>query len=398
MDNYKLRVSLLGGCSIVCGEKSINSESLHSKKIWQLMSYLIAHRHREITQEELLSVVYSEDASTNPANALKTLMHRVRAALDELDGPGGRNLILQRDGSYCWNNAINTMVDFEEFDALYSAAQGEKDEDKALALRLQAMRLYKGDFLPKFAHEAWVVPINTYYHSRYMQLVHEAIECLSQREEYDEVVDVCYAAIAIDPFDDNLYFHLIKSLINMGQYQAALSQYENTKKLFFSEFGVTPSEELQALYKETLKSTQGVETDIGEVKKKLFQDEGAGAFFCEYEIFKDIYNVEIRAAARTGRPMHICLFTASSVKGRSVSAGAMDTAMQKLIESVRHSLRRGDCFTRYSVSQLLLLLPLNTNETVERVLHRVVRNYKSEYPRSPIVLDYSFQPVDAIIK
>lgn len=398
MDDSRLEVSLLGGCSISCAGRAIDTDALHSKKIWQLLGFLITYRHREVTRSELLGAVYAEDASANPTNALKTLMHRVRASLDALGGPGGKNIILQREGGYCWNNALNTRVDTEEFDALFAAAQAEEDADRGLELRLRAIKLYRGDYMPKFAMESWVLPIYIYYHSRYMQLVHEAVERLSQKGEYDEAVDVCYAAIAIEPFDDSLYCRLIKALVNLGQNQAALSQYEKTKKLFFSEFGVTPSEELQALYRETLKSTHSVETDISEVKRKLYQDEDGGAFFCEYEIFKDIYNVAVRAAARTGKPMHVCLLTAGSAEGRALSAKAMDGAMNRLIESVRRSLRRGDCFARYSVSQLILLLPLNTNETVERVLRRLARNFKTEYPRSPIALDYSFQPVDAIIR
>lgn len=395
--NDKLEVSLLGGCTISCGGRSLDAETLRSKKIWQLLGYLVTFRSREISQDELLSIAYSEDASTNPANALKTLMHRVRASLDELDGPGGKTIIVQRGGGYHWNNALDTEVDIEVFDRLYGAIQTENDESARLDLLLRAIKLYKGDYMPKFSMEPWSIPIVAYYHSRYLQLVTEAIEILSKRAEYDEIVDICYAAINIDPFSDTLYYHLIDSLVKMGQLQAAMTQYEKTTKLFYREFGVTPPERLQALYRDILRSTQGIETDLSLVQKKLRQDEGNGAFVCEYEIFKDIYNVEIRAAGRTGRPMHICLLTAKPAEGRTLSPVAMDETMQKLIASVGSSLRKGDCMARYSVTQLVLLLPLNTNETVERVLHRVTKNYKSEYPHSPVKLDYSFQPVEALI-
>lgn len=399
MEEKKLRVSLLGGCAISYGEKTLDLENLRSKKIWQLLGFLVTFRFREISQDELLSIAYAEDASTNPANALKTLIHRVRAALDELGGGlSGKTLILQRGGSYCWNNSIETEADIEGFDRLYASAQTEKDEDRKLDILLKATRLYKGDYMPKFSLEPWAIPINTYYHSRYLQLVDEALSMLSARSEYDDIVDLCYSAITIEPFSDTLYYNLIDSLVKLGQLQAAMIQYEKTTKLFYREFGVTPPEKLQALYKEILSSTQGVETDITQVQKKLSQDEGRGAFVCEYEIFKDIYNVEVRAAGRTGRPMHICLITARPLEGRTLSNMAMNEAMQKLISSVKASLRKGDCLARYSVTQLVLLLPLNTNETVERVLHRVTKNYKADYPRSPLSLDYSFQPVEAVIK
>lgn len=394
-----LRVSFFGGNSIAYNDKTIDGNNLRSKKIWSLLSYLIIFRNREISQNDLIELIYSEDKSLNPMNALKTLMHRVRTSLNELGYMGGKNLVLQQNGSYKWNPNVSVDLDTDRFETLCEKISSSSlSEEDTISLSLDATALYKGDFLPKFSTDAWVIPLHTYYRSKYMNLVHNVVSLLMQRQSYEQVVSVCRDAITIDPYDELLYYNLMLSLINLNQTQAALSQYENTTKLFYKEFGVTPSEELQSLYKQIIKSTQSVEMDISAVKQRLREeDDSGGAFFCEYEFFKDIYRLEVRTAARTGKPVHICLLSIVPPGQEALSTKTVNTAMDKLIACVHDTLRKGDTFSRYSVSQLVIMLPLTTYENADSVLKRIVKFFLANHPRTPIELNYSFQPIDAVM-
>lgn len=394
-----LQVSFFGGNSISYGEKTLDGNSLRSKKIWSLLAYLIAFRNKDISQNDLIELIYSEDKSSNPLNALKTLMHRVRTSLDELSYMGGKNLILQQSGSYKWNRSVPIDVDTDRFEALCERLSAPGlTETEIIELSQAAIDLYTGDFLPKFSTEAWVIPLHTYFRSKYINLVHNTVNLLMQRQEYQAVVSLCRKAITIDPYDELLYYNLMLALINLNQAQAALSQYESTTKLFYKEFGVTPSEDLQSLYRQIIKSSQSVEMDISAVKNRLREENGGeGSFFCEYEFFKDIYRLEVRTAARTGKPVHICLLSVVSPNQEALSVKAINSAMDKLITCVHNTLRKGDTFSRYSVSQLVIMLPLTTYESADSVLKRIVKSFRAAHPRSPAALDYSFQPIDAVM-
>ena len=84
-DNQILRVSMLGGCSIAWGGRTIDDVSYRSRKPWLLLEYLITFRNRDISQEELVDLLYPNEKGANPTGALKTLVYRVRSMLEDLD-------------------------------------------------------------------------------------------------------------------------------------------------------------------------------------------------------------------------------------------------------------------------------------------------------------------------
>ena len=118
-----------------------------------------------------------------------------------------------------------------------------------------------------------------------------------------------------------------------------------------------------------------------------------GAFCCEPSVFRDIYQLETRAIERTGDSIFLCLLTISNLKGELLKPAVQTRAMDELGESIRNSLRRGDIFSRYSVSQYLMLLPTATYENGENVLKRIIQNFKKEYSRKDLSITYSLQSV-----
>lgn len=394
-DPEKLYINMLGGCSLAYRGHSISDQVIRSKKPWLLLEYLIAFRSRELSQTELIDAVYPEGKSENPVNALKTLVHRIRAMLAELEFGDTKNMILQARGTYMWNNALSFDVDVDLFESLYNfALSSEAHDDERLECLISAITLYSGDLLPKSSMESWVVQLSAYYHSRYIDAVHRTCNLLRDRTRHEEIVTICQGAIKIDAFDEMLYFHLIRSLIDLGRHQTALTVYRDMTNLFYREFGVTPSENLTALYRDIIKSIHTVETDLNVIKENLREnDDRKGAYLCEYEIFKDIYRLEVRAAARSGESVFLCLMSLDISDGVP-SPKLLSTNMDRLSESIRLSLRRGDVFAKYSVSQFLLMLPTVTYENCEMVVARIIRRFKKGTPNCPFRPAFSIQPID----
>ena len=65
--------------------------------------------------------------------------------------------------------------------------------------------------------------------------------------------------------------------------------------------------------------------------------------------------------------------------------------MNHLNSAIADSLRRGDAYTRYSVSQYLILLPAVSYEDSDAVMHRIIRNYRKSYSRKELNIHYSIQ-------
>lgn len=392
-----IRVSMFGGCSLTCEGKTIDSKNVHSKRIWTLLEYFITYRYKAVTHDELIELLYPNGKSDTPLSALKTQIHRTRNALNELGFIDGKDIILQCSGGYIWNPDIPLEVDVESFESLVNeAATLDADKDTQLQLRLNAINLYKGDFLPDAAMETWAVSITTYYRYLYMNNVIFALEELFERNRCSEVISYAQKAIAIDPYEERLYYYLLLALANTNQIIAAKTQYEKMTKLFYSEFGTTPSTDLQAIYKKLSKSDNGVEKDLGIIKSHMKEEsEKRGAFYCEYEFFKDIYRLEIRSAVRKGLPIHICLINVGGKDGTALSKKTQDTVMNKLSESIRYSLRGGDIFSRYSISQYVILLPQANYENSVIVLERILKKFRQDNSHSPASITYTLQEIDS---
>ncbi len=398
MTDNRLYIQMLGGCSLRYGTHVVDDRTYRSKKLWTLLEYMIAFRDRQVSQEELINLIYPNEKSANPAGALKTLVYRIRNMLDDLQYVSSHDMILVSRGTYAWNNELDFELDVDRFEQLCHKADSPWTQpEERLNCCLSAAALYSGDFLPKSASEEWVVPFSIYYHSMYIRLVHTTVDLLEEAGRWEEVVSLCEQAIQVDAYEEFFYYHLILALSKTGRNQAALDQYKKMYDIFYTQIGVTPSPELTALYKEIIKTTRELESDLTVIQASLkSDDEGRGAFLCELEVFKDIYNLEVRSASRTGRPMFLCLITASDRHGGQPPLKQLQQYMSKLRVCILGSLRRGDIVAQYSIAQYILLLPTTTVENCQMVMERILNRFRDQHPRCPLQIEYSVQSMDVM--
>ena len=114
-------VSMLGGLRLEVEGKVLTDQVNRSQKLWNVLCYLLLHRDRDVTQAELVELLWPGENSSNPVNALKTLLYRVRSLLEPMF-PDGVAPILSKRGAYCWNPAVDCRLDIDRFDALYARA------------------------------------------------------------------------------------------------------------------------------------------------------------------------------------------------------------------------------------------------------------------------------------
>ena len=248
-----LHVSLLGEFTLSFGENQINETQNRSKKVWLLLAYLLCHHNRVVSQSELLDLLWSDDKEgSNPANALKTTLHRARAMLDQLSEGAGHRMILSKNGGYTWNSDIPLVLDTEEFDRLCQTSAA--DEDTLLSAYLSALELYHGEFLNKLSTESWIVPMTAYYHNLYIRTVLQTIPVLMSRGEFQQAADLCRAAIPVEPYHEGLYQLLMQALAALNDQSGAAAAYEELSSRLFTDFGIKPSEETRTVYRAATRS------------------------------------------------------------------------------------------------------------------------------------------------
>lgn len=398
-----LKIRMLGGCSLSYGDKTIGDPNYHTKKPWMLLAYLITFRSREIPVDELINLLYPGEHGKSPQGALKTVVYRARAVLEELGMPDNREMILVTRGSYAWNTDVPVKFDMDLFELACqrSASPWLTPEDR-LETCQSALALYRGDFLAKAMGENWVRRIAERYHSLYIHLVQTAAGLMAAQERWEDIVPVCGRAIQIDAYEESFYFYLIRGLVKTGQARQALERYKRMYSLFYTELGLTPSAAVTELYQEISQANRQNASheseDLAAISRFLLRDDQlAGAFFCELEVFTDIYNLEARSIARSGRGVCLCMISASMRDGSTPPLRLLNGYMENLADCIRDTLRKGDVATQYSSNQFLLLLPAPSAGRAKLALDRILSRFTERYPRCPLLLRTSVRPVEAVL-
>ena len=395
MNGPTLQVQMLGQFTLRYGDRTISDSDDRSRRVWSLLAYMLYNHGRSFAQEELIHLYWSNnEKSADPGNALKSIFHRIRTALDKLQPGLGRLLIRRKAGRYFWNNAMPLSLDIEDFEAHFHAAEAAGDDDVRLAEYQAALALYAGDPLPRMTDEIWTIPIVAYYHSLYTRAAAGAIELLEKQERTAEAVALCRRAIHIEPYQEDLYEHLMRGLLRTGDMKGAMSVYEEMSEQLFAHFGVMPSETLRTLYRQATRTVNDRTLTMDEVCSQLAEPAPhSGAMVCEYDFFKILYRAEARSIARNGHSANICLLSVSDKDGEMLARRSLDPAMNNLQVLVQNNLRRGDVIARCSISQYIILLPQANYENSRMVADRLVSAFYRRYPHSPARLRYTVQPL-----
>lgn len=395
MNGPTLQVQMLGQFTLRYGDRTISDSDDRSRRVWSLLAYMLYNHGRSFAQEELIRLYWSNsEKSADPGNALKSIFHRIRTALDKLQPGLGRLLIRRKAGRYFWNNAMPLSLDIEDFEAHFHAAEAAGDDDVRLTEYQAALALYAGDPLPRMTDEIWTIPIVAYYHSLYTRAAAGAIELLEKQERTAEAVALCRRAIHIEPYQEDLYEHLMRGLLRTGDMKGAMSVYEEMSELLFAHFGVMPSETLRTLYRQATRTVNDRTLTMDEVCSQLAEPAPhGGAMVCEYDFFKILYRAEARSIARNGHSANICLLSVSGKDGEMLARRSLDPAMNNLQVLVQNNLRRGDVIARCSISQYIILLPQANYENSRMVADRLVSAFYRRYPHSPARLRYTVQPL-----
>ena len=393
--NRILNVTMLGSFSIELDGKTIDDSTSRTRKVWLLLAYLLYHRGRTISQKELISLLWDEEEEKdNPQNALRTNFHRLRTMLNRLDDTMGHDLIVHQNGGYNVSDAFDVKIDVLEFQRLCQAGGAAESEAEQLACWLEALELYREDFLVKLSGESWSRSVSLQLHELYLQTVKDALSLLEKKAEYPKASELCFRALKIEPYSEDLYLHQMISLMKMGQRKEAAELYEKMSRIFLEDFGVLPSQEIRNVYYEAIRCSNETAVPMEVVQEQLKEPEVLrGALVCEYDFFKVLYYSTARLIERTGAAVHICMMNVEGEGGEPLSRRSLTTAMDNLQEQLRLNLRRGDVVSRCSRSQFLIMLHLANYENSCMVCERIMKAFYRKYPHTPAKLTYTVAAV-----
>lgn len=372
VENSRFIVRMLGGFSVFYDEKPIVKERSRNSKVIQLLEYLLVNRQRGVPQEELIEVLLAGEESESPANVLKNLVYRLRKLFVAIGLPG-ESCIYFRSGCYGFTQQIPCWVDAEHFEEAIADARQAQGQEKKLGCYLEAMELYRGDFLPRLLGETWAMVRAVRYQDLYRSCIQEAYALLAEAGDMNRLLEPIQRATTLYPYDENLHILHISCLFQLQRYKEAVAEYDSVTNMLFDDLGVGPSEEMQELFRRITGKIQPLASSLDEIREDMSEEETRnGAYQCNFHDFTSTYRFVVRHIERSGQSAFLMLCSVTEKDG-SVPAGGSDLreVSSAFRDAVRDSLRRGDICTRYSPSQFLLLLMDINQENCKVVANRI---------------------------
>lgn len=385
----ELRARLLGGFSLEYKDAVLPVPG-RSKKLCLLLAVLLLEHPDPAPCSRLAQMLWKEQPPAAALGPLKALLHRGRTLLDQLFPGAGRALLASRDGCYLWSGRLPLSIDTVSFSQLIQRMEDAREEEARLALGRKALALYQGEFLPGLTGHPWVEERREALAGQYHSALRQTLPLLAARDQWQEILQLTLPAAST--CDEEICRWRIQSFLRLGRRQQAAQAYEALHQRMLTQRKVLPSPELRALYREARREQDPQAVTPVTLWEQLRED-GAGAFFCEYDFFQAICRIAVRAAQRTGAPLHAALLSLESAEGGRLAQFSLDRAMGHLQEILRGRLRRGDAFTRCSGFQFALLLPQADSANSRRVCQRIVRAFAQQYPHSPAVIQTAVFPL-----
>ncbi len=398
MSAFTLHIKMLGEFSIrneFGNFTHINNKSL---QITRLLAYLIANKDTEVSKDKLIDVLWPEENATNPSGALRNLIYRARQILSaffpqpEASGETAPECILFSKNAYRWNPAIDCIIDIYEFEQYVHLAEKEHDTKEQYQWYEKAHAIYKGDFLNILSSDEWVVFRSVYYKNLYTKITVSMCRYLSQQKNYAAIIRLCESSSLVDQMDEQIHIEKIYAYLNMKAPSQALAYYYSVSDLFTQKFGIDIGPEMQKAYREIVRQLPNHHQDIGGLEENLRTGNNIkGTFYCNFDIFKNIYQINLRSVRRSQSKRYLTLFTLTDRSRPDEITTDLIEEMDTLYLVLSKNLRSNDVFTKSSPSQFSLILTVANENGCKTAINRIIEKYSKKKALKHIELQVDYR-------
>ncbi|SHI12433.1 hypothetical protein SAMN02745823_02577 [Sporobacter termitidis DSM 10068] len=226
-------IKLFGGFDIYTNLGSLSFSDISSVQCSRFLLYLLKNRSRTIPVREIADVLWPDQLIDNPYGMVKGVAFRVRKILDSVCP---QKLVVARAGTYAVNDALTLIIDAEEFDQLCDRVHSSKLSavDRQIIYE-KILRVYKGDMLPGYESEIWLMGWVGYYQIKYLELLKEYLALLQETAQYGKIFEAVSNVLSICYDDGEVYAFLIGALVSLNKLELAKSYYMRVEKLLSPE-------------------------------------------------------------------------------------------------------------------------------------------------------------------
>jgi DNA-binding SARP family transcriptional activator len=250
-----LRVYLTGRVSIECGEKLVDERELAGRQGRAAFAFLVGARHRPVSKEELMSVVWPGKTPREVDTALSAILSKLRSALNQVATTRSADIEM-RSGAIHLQLPSDAWIDLEHAGHAIDEAEGalrSGDLRRAWSHAVAVSVIARRGFLP--GDEApWIEARRAKLRTLLVRGLHILSQVTATTGEHALAVQYASEMIELEPFQETGYRHLMQMHAQMGNRAEALRVFGKCRELFRDELGADPSQETERVFLEILRA------------------------------------------------------------------------------------------------------------------------------------------------
>ena len=221
-----VHINFFGGMEIISPKGTLTGEDIKADQCYLLLAYLILNHKKKFSIDTLAEIICPYDELDSPYKVVNNIVYRLRRILSVI---GLEKLIIGENGTFQIGPDFNIHTDFDRFESACIQLKTEEKPDMRHSLYHSAIDLYKGQLLPRFEHELWLMQLSMYYQSLYLQITKEYVRLKMDCKDYILAQKTAIDALRFDPKDSELNMYAILAMGFQGNLSMAQTYYTAAK-------------------------------------------------------------------------------------------------------------------------------------------------------------------------
>ena len=238
----------------ISGQRRQFTQRGGSRKTPELLLYLIVKEQQGGCRwNDVCADLWPEEPSERASVLFHQNLKRLRKVV-----LGADDYIILQDDYYRLDTQLMSWCDVIAFETLLATA-AQLPSDERLALQLEIVMLYRGEFLAGFDVGEWAATYRVSCEVRFLQTVRLAAEQLLEDGAVQEAIQIIQKGLGQDNFREDLHRLLLRAYAHLGMYGHLADHYRQLCESFEQEFGLLPDPQTEALYRHLMSQGQTVQ-------------------------------------------------------------------------------------------------------------------------------------------
>jgi DNA-binding SARP family transcriptional activator len=249
------RIYVTGQVTIEHGDTLVGERQLAGRQGRLAFAYLVLRRSNAVTRDALVDVLWPDAPPPELESAISAILSKLRSAM-KLAGLTAAGIDVHL-GALRLRLPADARVDVEEAANAIDESEGawrQRDVKRAWAHANVAAAVARRPFLAR-EEAGWIESERARLRAVLSRSLHVLSAVSAENNEPALAVQYANEIVALEPFRETSYQHLMRLHAAMGNRGEALRVFGQLRELLRDELGTTPSPQTEAVFREIVTAT-----------------------------------------------------------------------------------------------------------------------------------------------